>query len=357
MNKIQSIQEEYKKLLTALLPKLKSSCSLEALDEINLFWIRHIDVIQLYLKALFPGKDSYVFTAATYMDFEDREHLPFLLIGDKHVLDDPLSKYSEIYRKIPKDNNVEFLCKQIELTAKDNIKILEDIGNNILILPLRLLNQSSNCISLFHIGEKFFVSLFNEIESLNDYFEKCNSIEDIMKYAHKNIGNMVKFSENDNPSLPFGERFKIALIETEYMVDKSKSDSYNFFMLVFGYIKQAVDVIVSCFEYECVPYIRHSVALHYISLLSECMLNINNITIIRYKMSVAFVVYRLIDKEQLAKVNLDDFLNKKQAYNFNQKLFNKFEHQGINENNFLQLQHSVKQLVVDELQEFYDFLN
>ncbi len=311
VNKIQFIQEEYKNLLTALLPKLKSSYSLEALDEINLFWIRHIDIVQLYLKAIFTSKDSYVFTAATYMDFEDREHLPFLLIGNKHVLDDPLSKYSEICKNMPKGNDADFIYKQIVVTAEDNLKILEIICSNILILPLRLLNQFNDCRSIFVVGEKFFANLFNEIESLNDYFEKCNSIEDIMKYAHENIGNMVRFSENDNPSLPFKERFKTALLEMDYMVDKNQSDSYNFFMLVFGYIQQAVDIIVSCIEYEYVPYIRHSVALHYISLLSECMRDINHIRVIRYKMSIAFIVYQLIDKEQLAKVNLDDFLNKK----------------------------------------------
>ena len=85
LNKIHLIQTEYKELLTALLPKLKSSHAPEALDEINLFWLRHIEEVQLYLKAWFPGENSYVFTAATYMDYSDKEHLPFLLMGDKHL--------------------------------------------------------------------------------------------------------------------------------------------------------------------------------------------------------------------------------------------------------------------------------
>lgn len=37
------------------------------------------------------------------------------------------------------------------------------------------------------------------------------------------------------------------------------------------------DVIVSCVEYGCIPYIRYPVAFHYISLLSENMLNIKHI--------------------------------------------------------------------------------
>ena len=127
LDKIHLIQTEYKELLSALLPKLKSSHSPEALDEINLFWLRHIEEIQLYLKAWFSGENSYVFTAATFMDFEDNEHLPFLLMGDKHILDDPLSKYSEIRSKMPDGKDAEFLHKQISVTAEDNLKLLDNL--------------------------------------------------------------------------------------------------------------------------------------------------------------------------------------------------------------------------------------
>ena len=94
--KINSIQEEYKNLLITLLPRLKSSMSKEALDDINLFWIKHMDAVELYLQAIFAGEESYVFTASTYMDYDDQEYVPFLLLGKKHILDDPLGKYSEI---------------------------------------------------------------------------------------------------------------------------------------------------------------------------------------------------------------------------------------------------------------------
>ena len=100
LTKIVSIQNEYKELLTALLPKLQSAKFPEALDEINLFWIRHINVVHLYLKSMFHGKDSYVFTAATYMDFDDGEHRILCDHGkgvcpNCHRLDsvDPLARY------------------------------------------------------------------------------------------------------------------------------------------------------------------------------------------------------------------------------------------------------------------------
>ena len=335
--------------------KLKSSHAPEALDEINLFWLRHIEEIQLYLRAWFPGENSYVFTAATYMDYDDKEHLPFLLMGDKHVLDDPLSKYAEMRSKMSEGKDAEFLYKQIGVTAEDNLKLLENVHEEILILPLRLLNQSNAHNSLYKVGEQAFVSLFNGINSLSDYFSKCDSIDDIIQYARGDIGRLVMFSEDDDASLPFKERFKAALAETQYMVDVNKPDSDNFFMLVFGCIQQAIDVIVSCVEYGCIPYIRYPVSLHYISLLSESMLNIEHVITLRFKMSVAFVVYQLCDKNRLATVCFEEFLKKKQEYDFNAKLFRVLAEHGVNEKSFLG--NTITKFVIDELEAFYSILS
>lgn len=355
LSKIHLIQTEYKELLTALLPQLKSSHAPEALDEINLFWLRHIEEVQLYLKAWFPGENSYAFTAATFMDFDDNEHLPFLLMGDKHVLDDPLSKYSEIRSKMPAGKDAEILYEQIGVTAEDNLKLLENVYGEILILPLRLLNQSNDHNSLYKVGELAFVNLFNGISSLSDYFAKCNSIEDIMGFAREDIGRLVMFSEDDDATLPFEERFRIALTETQYMVDPNRPDAYNFFMLVFGCIQQAIDVVVSCVEYNCIPYIRYPVSLHYISLLSENMLDIKHIITLRFKMCVAFIVYKLCDKDRLAGVCLEEFLKKNREYNFSEKLFCALATHDVNENSFLG--YTITQLVIDELETFYNILS
>ena len=355
LNKIHLIQIEYKKLLVSLLPKFKSGYAPEALDEINLFWLRRIEEVKLYLKNWFPGKNSYVFTAATFMDFDDNEHLPFLMMGNKHILDDPLSKYSLIRSEMLEGKDADFLYKQISVTAEGNLKVLENIHNEILILPLRLLNQSNDQKVFEKAGEQAFVSLFNGIYSLNEYFEKCNSIDDIIHFARDDIERLVMFSEYDDVMLDFKERFRIALRDTKYMVDPNRPDSYNFFMLVFGFIQQALDIIVSCVEYECIPYIRYPVSFHYISMLSQSMLDIEHVIMLRFRMNVGFVVYKLCDKSKLASVCLEDFLEKNKIYNFNDKLFNALAKYKINEKNFFK--HKITQLATDELDAFYNFLS
>lgn len=355
LNKIHLIQSRYKELLVALLPKLKSKYAPEALDEINLFWLRHIETVQLYLRSWFPSKNSYVFTAVPFMDFENDEHLPFLLMGDKHILDDPLSKYCEIRNEMPEGKDAEFLYKQIRVTAEDNIKLLENVRDEILILPFRLLTQSNDHNSLYKVREQVFISLFNGINSLDDYFLKCDSIDDIMRFAREDIESLVIFSEDDDVTLPFEERFRTALAATQYIVDANKPDSYNFYVLVFRYIKQAIDVIESCVEYGCIPYIRHPTSWYYINLLSENMLDIKHIATLRFKMSVAFVVYQVCDKDRLAPESLEEFLKKNQEYGFSSKLFCALDEYGINENNFLN--HSIEQIVLKELQGWYDYLD
>lgn len=44
-------------------------------------------------------------------------------MGDKHVLDGPLSKYSEIRSKMPAAKDAEILYEQIGVAAEDNLKL------------------------------------------------------------------------------------------------------------------------------------------------------------------------------------------------------------------------------------------
>jgi len=172
MEKMTQIQIEYKTLLQKLLPKLKTEFSVQALDEINLFWYRHMEIVRLYLASEFAGAESYVFTAATYLDYDDNEHLPFLLLGRQHVLDDPLSKYSAICKDLTDDKASHKLYEQIGKTAEDNIKIIENCQGNIFVVPLRLFNQHDSTKEFFELGERTFASLFIDIEGLKDFFLK-----------------------------------------------------------------------------------------------------------------------------------------------------------------------------------------
>lgn len=352
--RIIDIQLEYKDLLCELLPVLKSGYSHQALDEINVFWHRRVDIVRLYLTSYFSDNDSYAFTASTFMDYDDGEHLPFLLIGDLHVLDDPLCAYSRICANMPEEKISKPLYEQIIKTAEDNVKIIENCDKCITILPLRILSQTESHEEILNLGEKIFFGLFNGIDNFEEYFDKCKSIDDIVKYARKDIHKIIAFSETDTESEDFKERFQKAVLENKKLIDISSSDANKFLMLVYGYIQQAVDIIVTCVAYKCFPYIRYPLALRYVTLIAQNLSENQFIEIMLYKMSVAFVLYNLSDKERLNVLSTKEYVNKIKEYDFNSKLLETFETHGINYTNFTKF--SVTQLVIDELEKLYLFL-
>lgn len=311
-------------------------------------------IVQLYLKSAFGGDNSYVFTASTFLDYEDAEHFPFLLLGEKHILDDPLGKYSEMCNRMPAGQDAESLYAQIVQTAEDNIKIITNCRNYIYILPLRLLSQSQEYNSLFKIGEQVFLNLFADIESLDGYFQKCTSFDDILRYARNDIDKLVFFTEHDNKSLPLYERYQNALAGNKYFLDAKKPDSYNFFVLVFGPIQQAIDIIVSCIEYKCIPYIRYPISLHYISLILKNFSDLVDVNNIGFKMSVAYILHHICDKSKLAILGLYKFTELRDSFRFDERLFHTLAEHGINKDTFLQS--SAGKVIGNVLTDFYDFL-
>lgn len=352
LNNIHLLQNEYRDILVSLLPKLNSEYAFDALDEIQLFWVRHIESVQLFLHYYFPGPDSYAFSASTYLDYDANEHIPFLLLGNQHIMDDPLNGYSGIVNAMRGRSFSKGLVEQISLTAADNVKIIDNCKGKILVLPLRLFNQTHPNEGFFQIGEKVFSNMFEDIDSIREYFEKCYSIQDIESHSRDDISNLVYFGEYDDKSQPLGDRFRKALATSSSVVDLEQSDAYNFFILVYGSVQQAIDVIGSCIEYKCIPYVRYPVALHYISLLTENIQHTDFMKNLRFKMSVAYVVHHLCDKGFFNNVTFDDFLAKNHTYQFSNHLFNTLTANGINKDTYLQ--HQIQQIIIEELQYFYD---
>ncbi len=354
-SRILRIQDEYKNLLKVLMPKLTSGRAPEALDEISLFWVRHADEVQLYLKAWFCGEENYVFTAITYMDYDDGEHYPFLLMGNKHIVDDPLGRYARVCELLPNDNDAKDLYKQIGNTAADNIKILDNLEGDVLILPLRSFNVYDSDDLLQKVAENIFVNLFNGIDNISDYFSKCKTFHDIVENARNDIETIIKFSEDDNLSLEFEERFRKAVDESGHYVDKNKTDAENFFMLTFGGIQQAVSVIIPCMEMGFTPFMRYPVALHYSLLLLDNLNEYENARFMKFRICVAFLIHELIDKDAVALVPIKIFLQRKKEYDFESKLKQAFSKNNIDIKDFSLSE--LTPIIISELEKLYDYIN
>ena len=320
---LMETQSEYAMLLRKLFPVGATCYSNAMLDEINLFWLRKIDLVKTYLHYEFSKNNGYVFTASTYMDFDDLEHYPFLLLGNEHVLNDPLSRYA-IVEVGNKDRVIPItLQKEIMRTALDNIKIIEKGFGRIFVLPLRLLHQDDS-VDVFKAAENAFASLFSDINTINE-------ITDHMK---RGIEGRLLLSSSDDITLPFAERFKLARLETEKVMEPNQSDTFCFYTMVFGRIVQAMDVIMSCLEFECVPFIRDHVALSYVLSLIDGITDTPELQMMRYKMCISNLVYQLCDKETLNQNGYESFLQVVGSMHFDDMLFSTLKERGVDENHF-----------------------
>lgn len=322
ISEINKIQIEYRDRLIKLLPLLNTEALKPALEEINIFWESNVETIELYLYYYARVQNTYVFTASTYLDVENKDYLPFLLLGDTHIFDDPLSKYAlSLVQGVPITKG---LLGQVKLTAEDNIKIINVCHNNVLVLPLRLMNQLVEDTVLISAAEQYFCSLFEGIITIGDYINQCNTFQDISSRLKESAKKYILFSEKDNHSLSFEQRYMEAKrSESSKLVDNI-TDGKIFFSLVFGPIQQAIDVLLSCLEYECVPFVRYKVAFHYLIMLSETFINVEgfeNIDTIKYKACIAHLIYNTFDNEQTKNNTVDEFTRIIKKEDFENNLF------------------------------------
>lgn len=177
---IINIQDEYLNLLIKIKDKINTEDYLCIVDEINVFWNLYIKIINLYLSTISIQDNAYAFTGATYLDLDDFEHYPFVIMGDVHIIDDPLCKYSSVSYKCKNQSFSKTLKTQIIKTIDDNIKILKKYSNIFLILPLHLL-KDENMDFIAKQANNVFLSMFSEeIVDIDTYFNKFNTIEDIV---------------------------------------------------------------------------------------------------------------------------------------------------------------------------------
>lgn len=334
LERVTTLQNEYRILLTEILPYMEDELMPVALDEIVIFWNRNMDLVRLFLTYYVANEESYAFTASTYMDIGDKENYPFMLLGNLHIMDDPLGKYCEICNKMKKRHVTKNFVEQIVLTAKDNIKIINECGGEIVVLPLRLFNQMPENSFVFQIGEKAFCSLFNGINSIKDYFEKCITFQDVMFYAREDIGEIILFDEEDNKEESLENRFKSAIPNIPYILEEQFTEGELFYQMVFGCIQQAVDVILTCIEYKIIPFIRNIVALNYFMLLIDNFQDGERGVKIRNKVCVANLLYRICNKDRLSNKGFRKFIESVKEENFEKELFSAIEDVVDSEENF-----------------------
>ena len=338
---VSEVQKEYKDLLVRLREQLTQNNYSPILDEIEIFWYKHRRLVGHTIRYLSKPYQTYVFTAAVILDIDDLEHYPFLCLGDCHIWDDPIFSYIRMKEKSP---NVVFnreIEEQILRTIEDNIRIITELNDYILILPIRMISEVDLDVRE-KAAERSFFSLFNQPpKSIGEYFEQYTTIEDIDNGIPEAVKERIIFGENDTTSDSFVDRFNENKRDSLLPISDKTTDAEVFLMRVFGYIYQALDIISNAVAYRFVPYIRYDVAFKYTLILYRAFEEIPEGNLWINKLIIAHILHKSFDKESFKGISIQDYIKRIRETDFEKSLFREIEKEKI----FTDNQHP--QLLID----------
>ena len=113
------------------------------LDEIEIFWLKRIDIISYELESLTNKAQCFLLSGAIYLDIEDNEHCYFKTLGDYHVLSDPLLKMEVFARAYDDTMDNAGIIRYLRDTYEDTGKLLQDYSTEFFILPIRKIVSKS----------------------------------------------------------------------------------------------------------------------------------------------------------------------------------------------------------------------
>lgn len=351
---IRKTQYEYKDLLSNLFPILKEEVSFSALDEISLFWKKRINEVKLFLKSEACFSDTYVYTGDVKFDSTSKNQYSFWTMGKLHLYDDPLCSYAEICKKLPDKLIPKQLSKTILFSVEKTIHLIEEHSENVFVLPFRITSQEPSNTIILDAGKSAFLSLFNDINSIEEYIEVCSSIDDIVEHSVSDIENIVLFYDYEDRKVDFKKRFEYAKHKYSKIIKEENSDAIVFATIILSSLQQAADIFISCVEYNCVPYLQYPTTFTYFNIIATNFIDDPNIKNILFKATIAHLISQYADVEKISHLGFEKLLKTIEKTNFSEELFSK-----LNPVNTADAMWSIKEisvLVKDALSNLYDRL-
>ena len=314
-DELYKIQEDYLKLLKESKDIIDSDW-LSVVDNINKFWYKHKKIIKTALNNWFIPYETYIFTAACILDYKDKEHLPFLLYGNQHIFDDPICRYAQSSMAGKGSAFSVTLNEKIKDLIEDNILILENLNKSVLILPVSYLSNDEK-IDLVKSCDNAFLSLFDKQMTIQEYFEQIKTCNDLENLINEDLLKKLPFDTKDNFELSLKERIELHKKNNTYL-PKEANDAEIFYIIVYGHISQAMNVIFICMSYEFIPYLRYDVAFNYFTHLISNFRDVDNIKTMIDKAGLSYFTKKIFDK---SKVNITDIKDyKKKCSKFSQNV-------------------------------------
>lgn len=304
--KIREMQNKYLDLLHYVKDKVASELS-TVIELLNTFWETNKKVISFSLENYYPKYETVVFTGATHIDYDGLEHFPLLTCGKVQILDDPLCRYIDTYKKSPDPIAKEMMNEVISTSINDNIKILS-FCNQIIILPIKWLFGEINSQEIYETSSEIFLNFFNnKYANIDEYFDKVKNINDLKENLLEEIESRVLFPHENEISNNLEERISSYY---EYMKDKmhlTNNPGKLFYIAMITTINQVLEIISLSLYYEFTPYIRYKAA--FIMFTNVIRVFHTNETAEKIKILTycCYIIYKNFDYVAIQNMNVNDY--------------------------------------------------
>lgn len=329
LEELVNVQSDYLSLLKELDKIPQDKISLDIIDSVNVFWYEKRNIVKLMCEYLFMGKDTYCFSAATIYDVDDKDQNSFFLLGEYHVFDDPIPSY---LNTLTLDSDKVYLKKMktiISNTIKDNIRIIEELKGDLIILPLRYLSGVLNQHQEKHdeMAEKLFCNFFTNITSIKEYKTKIVTAGDLVEHLNRDNSAFILLFDKDNPSEKWADRIQKFKEKNNHFDSKTLSNGEIFLIAVFSHLRQALALLDIEETFGVIPFIRSFIPLHYYSLLSSAVENnlkresaLNYVESKQWKTQISFFLYREFRKKEIS-YTLQELKQKAIEIDFENRIF------------------------------------
>jgi hypothetical protein len=337
---IDTIQSEYKENFFKLYEvyfheEITYELVTRFIDEINAFWHKNKEFLDYEMERLTESNLCLLLSGAIYLDVKESEHYYFKTFGDYHFLPDPFLKLESFFL-IPKEEmDLEETLGYFSRALQDTVEILKEYNQHFYFFPMRLMaieniDEHRKLIDIFYI--RFLSTICDhEFQSKEEFISINWNFENIEKKLSNNYERLI-FSEDDKNSKTLREKIN-SYIQSQMnmkILTDGKSESEIFYICLFTWLSQVLDILLICTYLRLQPYIRFSITFHYLTLVMYTFIEDEFIKKMIRKSIIFFVFRKSYNVEKFKKMNFDQYANRTKHKNLLDKIINEMEKDELN---------------------------
>lgn len=285
----------------------------QVLDEIEIFWLKRLEIINYELSRLTAIKQCFVLSGAIYLNTSENEHYYFKTLGDYHVLNEPLMKLEGFVRSgennVDQGNVISFFRK----TYNDVVDTLTQYPYCFYVLPLGLLVQKKD--DDHHDFLKSFYWRFissisrQKIEGPEKFCAIYSSYEDIENGLNEFVLKHLIFVDHEDIKLSLRDRILRYLdSQSDFLtITKNMTETEIFLFVTSTQIMQVIDIVYTSLATGLVPFIRFNVTFSNLALMMNVFETESKLKSVLEKTIIFYILYKTVKKEMIEQIKFDDY--------------------------------------------------